>query len=108
MPAYLWESIFPIRPFMFGVPNSTKAPWHSPTSTTDKQIVTNGISGGVNLQLGSTAGVDTNDPVQTGSGLVFTTDDYCLTPTIPGLNMAGDLTMFAVALAAEAADISHR
>lgn len=51
-------------------------------ATTDLQTVPNMVAGGAALQLGSTSGVDTNDPTRGLVGMVFDgVDDYGTGPT---------------------------
>lgn len=49
-------------------------------ATTDLQTVPNLVAGGPSLQLGSTSGADTNDPVRRLAGMVFDgVDDFLVT-----------------------------
>ena len=65
--------------------------------TTDKQTLFDRSGGNFHGQLGSAAGVDTNDPTWTPSGLSFATNDYVLSPNLPVINLAADWTMYLVA-----------
>ncbi len=63
-----------------GIPRSGLVCWHDLYDPTESLASVPDLSGnGYDLQLGSTAGADTNDPAwgADGKGLVFVTDDYC-------------------------------
>lgn len=65
--------------------------------TTGGQSVANMVPGGAALQLGSTSGVDTNDPTRGATGLVFDgVDDYAQTPHRSELALVNDLTISIV------------
>lgn len=59
------------------------------------QILHDYSGNGFNGQLGSTTGVDTNDPTWNGQGLSFTTDDYVKLPYM--INAEQDFTIYLVA-----------
>lgn len=78
-----------------GIPRSGLVCWHDLYDPTASLASVPDLSGnGYSLQLGSTAGEDSNDPAWAtgGKGLVFTTDDYCLTGNLSGVAMAGPWT----------------
>jgi len=79
-----------------GVPRSGLVCWHDLYDPTESLASVPDLSGnGYSLQRGSTAGEDSNDPAwgTDGKGLVHTTDDYCLTSDLSGVDMAGDWTV---------------
>ena len=79
-----------------GIPRSGLVCWHDLYDPTESLASVPDLSGnGYSLQLGSTAGEDTNDPswVSDGLGLSFVTDDYCLTPTLTGVDPSAPWTV---------------
>lgn len=65
---------------------STALPY---VATTDLQTVPNMVAGGAALTLGSTSGVDANDPTRTLSGMVFDGVDDYLTTTLTSFTPSG-------------------
>ena len=66
--------------------------------TTDNQSVPDRSGNGLNLQLGATTGAEASDPVWSTGELLYTTDDYCLSPNITQIAMAGDWTAYLAGL----------
>lgn len=90
----------PWRQQTLGIPRSGLVCWHDLYDPTASLASVPDLSGnGYSLQRGSTAGEDSNDPAwgTNGKGLVFTTDDYCLTGNLSGVSMAGPFTLIMVA-----------
>ena len=82
-----------------GIPRSGLVCWHDLYDPTESLASVPDLSGnGYSLQRGSIAGADTNDPAWAtgGKGLVFTTDDYCLSPNLP-VAMTGPWTIVLAA-----------
>lgn len=70
---------------------STALPYQA---TTDLQTVPNIVSGGPALQLGSTSGADTNDPVRRRSKMVLSTDDFL--KTTGAISLPASHSLFSV------------
>jgi hypothetical protein len=86
----------PWRQQALGIPRSGLVCWHDLYDPTESLASVPDLSGnGYDLQLGSTAGADTNDPAwgTDGKGLVFLTDDYALTGNLSGVTAADDWTV---------------
>lgn len=76
-------------------PSATLPPY---SATTDLQTFADLSGHGYSLQRGSTAGADSNDPAVLGPGLSFVTDDYCLTPTLTGVDPAAPWTVIVAGI----------
>ena len=90
----------PWRQQALGIPRAGLVAYHDLYDPTASLASVPDLSGnGYALRLGSTAGADTNDPAWAagGKGLVFTTDDYCLTADLPAMDLASPFTWVLIA-----------
>lgn len=75
--------------------------WDMVTLADSGQTVVDISGNGNHLTLGSTSGVDTNDPTNQGNGFSFSTDDF-MRATLPAMNLTGDLSAVIVLKTASA------
>ena len=99
-PSVFETALYRKYPELRVVPRSGLVAWHDLYDPTESLASVPDLSGnGYDLQRGSTAEADSNDPtwITDGKGLSFDTDDYCLTDDLSGVTMAGDFSLIVLA-----------
>ncbi len=81
-----------------GIVRTGLVAWYDFLQGADAQVLYDKWVNGYNGQLGSTSGVDANDPTWVAQGLSFVTNDYVQVTRPPALTAPSELTVTVVSL----------